>query len=108
MRSATRSSPASSFGRLSPNISAVMTITRATFLQDVAVTDRIASSICESLKAFIIYAALKLTHYRASIQYRSYSHRTSSEASYTLPRTPGGLWVVGLQSAEIGRASCRE
>jgi len=50
MRSAIRSSPASSFGRLSPNISSVITITRATFLQDVPVTERIASSICELLK----------------------------------------------------------
>jgi hypothetical protein len=58
MRSATRSSPASPFGRFSPNISPVITITRATFRQDVDVTERIASSICELFKEFIIYAAL--------------------------------------------------
>ena len=52
MRLATRSSPASPFGRLSRNISPVITITRGIFLKDVTVTDRIASSICELFKAF--------------------------------------------------------
>ena len=47
-----RSSPVSPCGRLLPNVFWVTPITSATFRQDVTVTDRIASSICELLTEF--------------------------------------------------------
>ncbi len=49
IRLAIRLYPASSSGRSLPIVCAALIITNATFFQDVAVTERIASSICRSL-----------------------------------------------------------